>query len=508
MPATSLRFPVAALLACSTVWATAPEAAAQRPRCAPGRAGCYLAPDGSWRQARADYATLHATRSPDHLRTAVEMALFVGGGTVWYWLDRDRNALDWDYDSWGERLTLDAFRYDNNAFDVNFVWHPVAGGAYHAFARGNDLGLLGASLWGFAASATWEFLIEFKEKISINDVLVTTGAGIPIGEFFHELGRHLRTAPDWLRWSLGFPTAFHDVLDGRHAPADDAPRSWHRFRLAYDIASLRADDGDAVTVHGLAFHGSLVAIPGHLRAGTSERVFADADFVTLRAHAGAGGGTSLDMLADTTLLGWYRQSIRPGTGGLHGESVGAGTSLAFLYRVEDHGGWEDRLSVLGFPGLALDVHVLSGTTRLSLTGRLHGTFAGVHAPGFEAWEAAHADQTAKSILRKQGYYYGWGGWARLEAELTVGPLAWSGAVSWTTADSHEGLDRTQERVTADLDVEDTALDYETRLRLTPFPRLGAYLELALTGRTRTSNLAGIHTERHLRRSGVAVGLEF
>ncbi len=492
------------LSAVLSVLALAAPAGAQD-RCGPGRVGCWRDEAGAWREAETDYEAVHDTPAPDHLRTAVEMTLFLGGGTVWYWLDRERNVADWDYDSWKQRLTLDAFRYDNNEFPVNFVWHPWSGAAYHVFARANDLGLAGAAAWGFATSLAWEFLLEFKERISINDVLVTTGGGVPIGEFFHKLALHLRSSPDAARWVLTTPMRFHDALDGRTHGEGPSPL-WHRFRLSYDVASAAADGGARFAVHGVGFDGTIVAIPGYLRAGTFDRFFADADFATFRARATFGDGSGLDLLADTTLLGWYRQAIRPSVDGLHGDSVAVGTSLGFLYRVEEHGAWEDRLSVLGLPGVALDVHVLSGGVRVGLTGRVHAAFAGVNAPLFARWQEANEEQTAKSILRKQGYYYGWGLWARLEGELAAGPISLSGAVSFAAIDSHEGLDRRQDHVTADVGAVDRAVDYEARVRVAPPFARGGYVEVSAGGRARASELGGLERDARITRWGLGLGL--
>lgn len=502
MPAGSLRFCAWALfLAALSPGSTASAQPRAEGACAPGVEGCYRGGRGPWRSAGDDYDLLHERPDPDRLRTALEMVAALGGGTVWYWLDRERNVADWDYESIEQRFTLDAFRYDNNDFPINFIWHPLSGSAFHAFSRANDLGLLESVGWSLAASFAWEFLLEFKERISVNDILVTTGAGTALGEFMHRLGQHLRGSHPVLRWVFGFPVTFHDALDGGPSPA--VPPMWHRFRLAYDAGAQRVDGGGATFVQGLAFDGAFVAIPGYLADGTFDRLFAEADFVSLRARAGLGEGASLDVLADTLLLGWYHQSLS----GRSGESAALGAALSFLYRNEHHGGWDDRVSLLGLPGPAFDVEALAGPTRLRLSGRLSPTFGGIHSAPYPAWADAHPDQTAKSILRKQGYYYGWGWWGRLEASLTLGALELGGSVAWASLDSHEGLDRTQSAVTADVLANDRLLEWEAYARLSVLP-FGGFVQITTSRRMRTGDVERLSSERSLSHVRGAAGIDF
>ena len=104
-------------------------------------------------------------------RAALGEALAIGAGTAWYWIDRDRQVADWDSLSWSQRLTLDVIRYDNNPFNINFGGHALNGASYHAIARANGLGLYASAGLGLLTSITWEYALEFREKVSINELL-------------------------------------------------------------------------------------------------------------------------------------------------------------------------------------------------------------------------------------------------------------------------------------------------------------------------------------------------
>lgn len=470
--------------------------------CGPARPGCYLARDGSWREVDADYDA-QRTQPADHWQTAAEMALFIGGGAIWYWLDIERNVADWDYDSWKQRMSWDAFAYDNNSFPINFIWHPMSGAGFHLAARANGQSAAGASAYGFLTSFAWEFFLEFKERISINDLVVTTGAGIPIGEFVYKLALDVQDEGDIARWTAGLPVALHDAIDGREPRHVDF---WRDVRLSYGIATSTVDGESGPVLHSLTLDGRIVSLPGYLRPGRFARFFTDADVASLRTRFTASAeGTGLDLLADVTLLGLHRQSLAAGPGGLYGDAVTLGTSLAYLYRDEEYGAWHDELSITGLPGAALDTHVFAGPLELHLRGRLHGAFAGVYAAGFDLWEHAHPDQRPKSILLKQGYYYGWGLWSRLEAELRLGALELSASVAYGAFDSHEGFDRTQDAVTADVDAQDTALDWRLLLRWDPIWR-GVFVEVGASGQRRASELTTTLIERELVRADASVGI--
>ncbi|MFW6052024.1 MAG: DUF3943 domain-containing protein [Myxococcota bacterium] len=459
-------------------------------------------------------------RDPDYLRTFVEMTGFVALGTLAYWIQRDKNAYDWDYESWTQRFDLDAFRYDNNGFDVNFIYHALSGTSYYGVSRTNDLGVFGAFTSAFLASWTWEFLLEFREKISINDMLVTPAAGLVFGEFFYRLAQYVSSAPGGggkkhkaLRWTVGLPVAFHDWLDGETVPeggpVDDrgfGAGIAARFRMAYGAGWADPAGADGFVMHELGFDGHLAALPGYLRPGTFGRSFTDANLTSLRFRGWlASEGTGVDMAGDTWLLGYHRQRIALGRGGGRGAAVTVGTSMTYRYRREDFGdAFVDRQALLGLPGLAIDGHVFAGAARMRLGARLHGQFGGVYSAAFPAWFADHPDERPKTILEREGYYYGWGGSGRLYGELEVPIGAFGAMARYGMWNSREGLDRSQEELTADVRGRDRALDWEAWLRLRPFD-VGVFLELACMGQSRWSWVEGYRARQRLVTYQASVG---
>ncbi len=455
------------------------------------------------------YAITTARGKPHYLRAALEEGATVVVGVAWYWIDRDRQVADWDYPSLKERLTFEAWRLDNNPFPINFAWHAFNGGGYHVLARSNNLSLPMTLLYGAITSFSWEYLAEFREKVSINDVIVTPGSGVAIGEFFHWMGRYFNSAPvprRWHalpRWSLAFWHTLHNTIDERdgglpYARPDNLGFSsdiWHQFWVGtgYDF------DRQALQIR---LEGNFAAIPGYLAPARLRRTFVEGNVTELRVRMD-NGFDGVDVAADTLLLGWHAQDVAACG---RGRALTVGASLAYRYRKETLGDWTDRVALMQLPGAALDLHLVHPRAHLRLSARAHIDFAGLNSAAYPIWKAANPDALEKTILRKHGYYYAWGVSGSLRAELTT-PWAQLGAsLLHGRYDSVEGLDKDQEEIDTDVDATDQVTDADLYLRVL-VPRTGGrnYLEGRYSLEDRVSDLGGIHAEQRLHRYILSVG---
>ncbi len=446
--------------------------------------GCYLSLDESFRDASLAYRRLMYRPEPKYLRAAIELATALGVGTAWYWLDRERQVADWDFPSVKERFTFEAWRFDNNPFDINFFWHAFNGTSFHLVARSNRLGLLPSAALGFATSMMWEYALEFREKVSINDVIVTPGSGIAIGEFLHWLGRYLGSAPSgtkrgW-RWSLGFWHTVHASIDGRperSAPLDNLGFTsdiWHRFRFTSGYALSRVDNDASVAedasfgAQDIALDAALVAIPGYLRPGSFRRSFHEGNVTALTLATTLGnGGFGVDLRADTMLIGHHRQRIPMPETGKTGHALTVGLNLGYHYRRQALDDWVDRFAAVHLPGLAVDGHLIGPRWRLKVSAKLSADFGAINAATYQAWEAANPDVVDKTVLTRHRYYYAFGGSGRLALELSLPRATLGGSTYLGWYNSKEGYDRKQEQVEFDVGAADSYREYEAWLRVAP-----------------------------------------
>ena len=463
----------------------------------------------------AAYDRLLARPHPRYLLPALENVLAVTGGLVWYWLDRERQVADWDFPSIKQRFTLEAWRYDNNPFPINFAWHAVDGGQYHVFARASDLSLLASVGYGVGTSLLWEFGVEFREKVSINDVIVTTAGGTVIGEVVHWLGRYFESAPAprWWhpipRWGLTTTRAAHNAMLGvdrlRAGAAPDhlgfSSDIWHRFVVATGVAHARISGelgGDRSPVRRpalarLVATAELAGLPGYLTAPALARSFASANVVTGRLRLDGGADAiALDLGADSFLLGHHRQRLPAASGGA---ATTIGVGLGYRYRRELLGPYVQRLAQTHLPGLAVDQHarafVAGAPLWLRARLRAHYDFAGVHAQAYRTWRAGQpAELVDKAALRRHGYYYGWGPSIGADLEVALPHVAAGGSLGLARYASHEGYDRTQETVTFDVPARDRLLDWDAWLRVGSRGRR-AYVEARLEHHGRTSTVGDV-----------------
>ncbi len=125
--------------------------------------------------------------SPTHrfVRALSELTLLTGVGMANYWINRDANMEDWRYkyrweDVWPR--FRDGWSFDTNAFRTNTIYHIYSGAIYYQIGRSNDYGVLASTAWAFTGSLIWEYIGEWRERTSANDMFITGMGGALAGE--------------------------------------------------------------------------------------------------------------------------------------------------------------------------------------------------------------------------------------------------------------------------------------------------------------------------------------
>jgi hypothetical protein len=440
------------------------------------------------------------TAPPNYLRPALETALGLAAASVWYWVD-DRNVFDWDRPSLEQRLNGEAWRFDNNTFALNFLWHPLAGGGLYVLARGNRLSVPVSFLYSLAGSTLWEYVIEFKEKVSINDMLITPIAGLPLGEFFHKLAEYLSSVPPRtaaqhaLVWSLGLSVHGHRSLDGiEPAPASRVDRLGYasplfsRFSFYYGFGQTARFGSAASSTHVIGARGKLVSLPGYLTPDSFGRWFHRADVTTLELELGASEhGVGGDLFSEAIVGGYHAQSLAFSGERPSGAFATTGVAVAYRYRDDPSFGFDDRQGFMHAPGLAVDLGAAGRRRHARLELRSYLSFGGMSntTRSAAAWEAREG--RTKTVLERWGYSFGYGSTSSAQASLGVGSFELRGGVGVTAYRSIQGLDRTQENVEEDVVVTELARDYTASAWLAP-PAIPLKLGLGFETRKRRSGV--------------------
>jgi hypothetical protein len=383
-------------------------------------------------------------------RAVIQTTLGLIAGTIWYWRSLDFNSQDWDLTwdvpSWRRKLlSTDALRFDTNDFVTNSRDHSRVGGLYYLVGRANGLQMPGALAFDFAASVVWEYVVEFKELVSINDLIINTMAGPAIGEPLLQIGTFFRRGrPTFVNRALAFVFSPFEWLNGwldkRPWPGDDDTDDFgmtrergHRFRLFMGgrSANFQPDLGrydmslgmdlEVMMQRNYGRHGRWA---GWIRPGAFNRLTMAFTF------ANDGGEIASVFRTQTAVLGEYRQHIvdDAAAGAPRGYGLFLGAGTRFDFETRRLAAENDRLAVASLFGPQLDWTVYAGNLRFRLEAAAYGDFALVdsHALGPETPPDPTPPLTA--VLRVQGYYYAYGAtgitrarldlsWWTLEAEL-------------------------------------------------------------------------------------------
>jgi hypothetical protein len=486
--------------------------------------------------------TVNEELEAHHGRSLLELTAGLALGATGYWLLMDRNVADWDNPRPQQRFDGSAWRFDNNTLAMNFLGHPFSGGIAHSFARGNHHGVWVSFAYASLTSFLWEFVLEFKEKVSVNDLLATSTAGLPIGEFLYKLGLYLDTAEnpgtgsEIARWVLGTGVTLDRKLDQRPAPAvasRDAlgfsSRIWHRFQVEYALHLVDSPGQPQYLRHGAGLYAKLVTLPGYLGPRSYGRGFHRAELSDFSVGSEVSEhGVGLSVKADTMLAGYHAQTAAVSARGVSVAAATFGTSMAYEFFLSSANRYNDfeqairqpdpplrhhvpkrneQLGAVHFPGLAVDWHVLSPDVNLSVAARAQPSFGGLGAPAFYDWAAANLDEKGKHVMHRQGYFYGWGGAGSLAGHLELGPLHARGAMSYARYRSQQGLDRHVERITADVHARGDALFYGASLGVQPsFSPLAVSAEFGV--RRWRSVVEGFERSGHAVHRGIAATTTF
>ncbi len=481
--------------------------------------------EGKRRSATLRYRQLFELKpqAPSYGRAAVEVGMLLGLGAIWYVAKPGANSVDWDVDSVGEKLDPSLVRFDNNRFATNMLLHPIAGSGYYGVARANRLSIPAAFAYAFTASAIWEYALEWREKVSVNDMITTPLGGMVMGECFVKLVDYVSSGPprgslarQTVRYTLGLPHSIHALLDDApprddHMPTDRLGFSSayaHDFRFGYELA-YGVDDRDRRGIqHLLTAQTEIVALPGFLRPGRFDQVFAHGNFteMSLRMGFAQRGLVDSDVWLRAAFLGYYAQDLRQTrTAPLYGHAYALSLASAFTHTqrwfLEDR----DETGIMHLAGPALEAWLTSAN--VWFRARVEGSvdFAALRPAAFGRYRQRNPEGTIKSALDEFGYDYYVGLSLRALAIVAYRALELGQRVSYGTYDSISGFDRFEERISRSVDSTDLILSYRAWLGVWLYP---VQVQLRIENRARSGAVEGVRSGRSEQLTGIGLQLRF
>ncbi len=393
------------------------------------------------------------------LRASLESAVLLGIGAAQYWADGSTNSRDWDYEwsweTWKAKLvTFDAVRFDDNSLFLN-AGHSASSGLFYLLGRGAGLGVGHSLLLATAGSLAWEYAVEFKEVVSINDVILGSVGGLALMEPVHQIGELLnRSRQTWGKWTLGTIFGFAGKLN--RALYDDLPRphadSYDRFGYADDVehrfaaglggGQLESEGvGGAVGVWGAEVAAEICTLRRDPAAGPVVERAGGAPLTSAAVSVlqGPDGTHELRVVTGVVVAGVHRRGATAGWA--TSVLAGLGTGFEYTSGPSAGGGETDHLAILNVAGPVVEVVAARDGAVLRAGAALYADFAETEAYAYRGFREAAPSATVRSTLELHGYYHAWGATAAAHLELRVGSweLAIEGRGHWL--DSIDSRDR-------------------------------------------------------------------
>jgi hypothetical protein len=480
-----------------------------------------------------------------HLRAALEGITVVGVGLVDYLLNTNARGghlapgdqrwdLRYDWPIFRQKLTGDYYRLDTNRLNTNYISHPFAGAMYYTAARANHLSVFESFGYATVGSFMWEYFGEFREEVSINDVIATPVGGAAIGETLMQLGGFFKRGrksfvTDALSVLLAPARAINDWADGeaplRSGDVDDlglAREPWHRFDLfAGASATWQPTDAPdrAHTAYGdarLGLDTRVVALPGYAGAAQRSAIFDDGNASHFRFDMAMSEGKLHDalFLAEVMPAGYYwRHASLDDRGRLRGDGALVGLRASFEYAAHTYdrgrGRPMDVVVTVSPIGIGAEYTHDAGPFRLRSRVDVAGGLVGVVSDALVDYRRRHAgdDTDLQTVLREQGYYHALGVTLMPSVSLTYGAFELGGRARLDSFAGIRGFDEQQDRIAH----EHVLADRRVELAASVTYRLpGTHFIASLEGRRlgRMGDVGEVHTSRSELSLGGTLGLRF
>jgi hypothetical protein len=463
------------------------------------------------------------------VRALLETTFALTFNWAWYNWDSGFNAPDfelrWDRDSWYRKaVTFEAVRLDSNRFSTNAGSHTEGGTLIYLIGRGNGLSAGASTALSFGEVVLWEYLAEYQEKPSINDMLTNPLGGFAVGEPFFQLSEFFaRGADNGVNSTLAAIfsplTSANDWADGRrHARNGDTDRLGlprdvtHRFDLYGGMASARwEEDHSARTETLLGLRTEINTVPGFGAPSRRAGLFGAGRITRLDAGLVLDGNGMTGALFGTrvSLGGYHWQHLwRDDEERVRGNSMLVGLFNSFEYTARDRPNLPfDQIASFGLVGPTLDLAHRRGSLQGQLRLEALPELAMVTALAGDRYKERSGTEGIKTTLAQRGYYYAYGATLGSQLALRYRAVAGGADVRWERFESIDARDRYQERLTRNFHLDDGRLRSLVWLGVRPGAS-HADLGVTLERTARTGTIEDLTAESIEHRATLTLALVF
>lgn len=427
------------------------------------------------------------TREKHFWRALLETSVFLGifqirykkTHTTWIegvhkyhatWKDQKEKIFNWK--NWN---------YDANCFEFNWQ-HALVGGIYYNFFRTNNLSVLESLLMSWASSSYWEFVVEYRSDISINDHIFTPLGGLSVGEAWFQLGKFFADRSDPLSQVLSFLNPilklnrFFDRQRIKDMPPEPRP-GWHQFNIDLGLRNIRIqkDDYNQTALYA-GLHTQIMSIPEYGQQGSENCFVKKPLFSEIQMDVTGVGRAAAEynLFSRVVWFGFFKQNIDSLNRG-YSLYLGGGSAYSVFkkktgttnfpcsfkgrnpaaLKLDEPRDFTDKLAAVHIIGPVFDWTRFAKNLKVRLVLDMYVDFGIANSFAFNVYSRQHDFSGVKTPLLVNGYYYGWG--ATLSAGLDV---SWRNVslqtyLRYQSYGSIEGKDRFQHLLTNDFHLTDS-----------------------------------------------------
>ena len=423
-------------------------------------------------------------RKKDLTLARIEFAGLLALNQASYWLRFFNKVDDWQWnltlkDQIPRFFSLEAWKFDANCFPKNWT-HAAAGAAYYNTFRSNNFSVSRSLLAAVLESFYWEYVVEWREVISINDQFFSILGGLSIGEGYYQLTKAINNRKGLLADVLGFlnPAIKLNRWKG------SGERRLLQAGEPTDILGLRleglSNSGSHIGSRAglrLGFEFGVHYLPLYGKSGSVRRTISRtmASEFTFDILLGRDGWDEYRLFTRSVLLGGFKQRISEDNRG-YSRMVGLAVAFSLIQRRTE---WvdnpcppqsppgesayaslmefRDQLAVVHLAGLFFRRTSYAGDLLFDVQFEIYPDFALVNALSLPTYTARFGIDGIKSTLMNYGYYFALGGTAAGEFCIQFRKVYLKGGVRCHFFHSIEGLDRYQLAVDNDFHLRDSRL---------------------------------------------------
>ncbi len=438
-------------------------------------------------------------------RAIVECASGMAFSQANYWIKYSNWIEDWQYKlTWADQkkriFLLDGQKFDSNPFQTNWT-HAFSGAMYYNVARTNGLNLFESSVFTTLTSLYWEFIVEWREVISVNDNIFTSFGGIGIGESFFQLGSYFNGKTGIVNNIAGIISnpvmAINRWLDRekniRYSVPDKRDMSF--FIGSFFLMEDRSEPSKDRNMF-LGFNSSLTYLPkitnkGILKKDLKDTVISEFYFELEFKDR------SIDEISGYTrnvYFAKYKHNIHDfsenyikGYSFLYGLSSGfeffkeksiSEYDSTLLYKyidesiyVETPTEFTDKLAIIKIIGPYTEFSYYFGKSKIQFMNTLSLDFGLINAFALNKYSETEDISYTKSTLYNYGYYYGLGFTFDSRLSFSYGRFKTNFEYKYQNYNSIEGIDRYQDKIRNDFNITDSVstFKFDTGYRMKILP---------------------------------------